>query len=64
MPVLGADTIDAVVLPWITENWSEAVRLSEGYTHYRSLDLRGHASRPIGLDPYGSHDKTMTMEAR
>ena len=33
VPVLEADTIDEVVLPWIKENWSEAVRPSEGYMH-------------------------------
>ena len=29
VPVLDADTVDEIVLPWVTEHWSEAVRLYE-----------------------------------
>lgn len=32
-PVLDADTVDRVLLPWVTEHWSEAVRLYEEHAH-------------------------------
>ena len=33
IPVLDADTVDEVLLPWVTEHWSEAVRLYEEHAH-------------------------------
>ena len=33
VPPLDAETVNMVLLPWIKEHWSEAVRLYEGFAH-------------------------------
>ena len=40
VPVLGADTMNVVLLPWIKEPWEEVMKSREGNAHQYSPGLR------------------------